>query len=82
MPAMHSWWLCVLRWWCGGAGAQVPFIGWAAAVAAPVGGLLQKLSVPTASLLFKRTGMQFFLAGAGRGGRHMGDERCGAMVPW
>lgn len=37
---------------------QVPFIGWAGPLLTPV---LQRLSVPTASILFKRTGLQFFL---------------------
>ncbi|KAG1674863.1 hypothetical protein FOA52_015253 [Chlamydomonas sp. UWO 241] len=44
----------------GGGEAQVPFIGWAG----PFAPVLQALSVPTAAALFKRTGLQFFLADA------------------
>ncbi|KAG2423781.1 hypothetical protein HXX76_015057 [Chlamydomonas incerta] len=40
--------------------AQVPFIGWVPLQ--PVQKVLQVLSVPTAEVLFRRTGRQFFLA--------------------
>ncbi|GIL80454.1 hypothetical protein Vretifemale_9661, partial [Volvox reticuliferus] len=40
--------------------AQVPFIGWFSV--RPVQRILQVLSVPTATLMFRRTGRQFFLA--------------------
>ncbi|GLC52657.1 hypothetical protein PLESTB_000654200 [Pleodorina starrii] len=40
--------------------AQVPFIGWVPVK--PVQRMLQVLSIPTASLLFRRTGRQFFMA--------------------
>ncbi|GIL60273.1 hypothetical protein Vafri_14904 [Volvox africanus] len=40
--------------------AQVPFIGWISP--RPVQRILQVLSVPTATLMFRRTGRQFFLA--------------------
>ncbi|KAG2488152.1 hypothetical protein HYH03_013295 [Edaphochlamys debaryana] len=43
--------------------AQVPFIGWVAG-APPVQKVLQVLSVPTAGLMFRRTGRQFFMADA------------------
>ncbi|GLI70839.1 hypothetical protein VaNZ11_015852, partial [Volvox africanus] len=46
---------------CDGEGlAQVPFIGWIST--RPVQHILQALSVPTATLMFRRTGRQFFLA--------------------
>ncbi len=48
--------------------AQVPFIGWSAAIpliGGPVAQLLQRASVPVASALLGRTGAQFFLADGG-----------------
>ena len=44
---------------CDGDGvAQVPFIGWAG----PLSTVLRQISVPTATAVFRRTGLQFFRA--------------------
>lgn len=39
----------------------MPFIGWASAVK-PIQKLMRAISIPTAAVLFRRTGLQFFLA--------------------
>lgn len=57
---------------------QVPFIGWLS-VASPVQRVFDFLSVPTAGLLFRRTGRQFFLADADesqQGTRVAGEAGC------
>lgn len=50
---------------------QVPFIGWLGKVE-PVAALLRAASVPTARLLFRRTGAQFFLADGDEGAWALG----------
>lgn len=58
----------------------MPFIGWLG-VLPPLSQVLSAASVPVASLLFKRTGQQFFLADVEDAGRLPGGwaaVECGA----